>query len=50
MEDDKYFTEEEDGWYFWDEVWAFKVGPFCDRERCEEVFLDYCDTLGIGKD
>lgn len=50
---DRYLTEEDDdfdrgaGWYFWDEVWAYRTGPFKTRDICIEVLEDYILHLGL---
>ena len=42
---DKYLDGRDDGWYFWDESWAFAYGPFPTKDMAIETFKDYCDTL-----
>lgn len=31
-------------WYFWDETWADRHGPFMTREECETALKKYADT------
>jgi len=33
----------EDGWYFWDELWADEYDP----EECKAKLKEYCDFMGI---
>ena len=33
------------GWYFWDEVWCNRHGPFATIEECEEGLRNYCDFM-----
>ena len=37
-------------WYFWDEVWVDRLGPYDTEEEAEIALLDYCiKELGYGK-
>ena len=33
------------GWYFWDETWIFKYGPYDTREEAVEALENYCEDL-----
>lgn len=33
-------------WYFWDETWADRVGPFADEQRCRRALYEYVLSLG----
>jgi hypothetical protein len=33
-----------DQWYFWDEVWADRYGPYITEATARAVFKDYCQT------
>ena len=33
----------EDGaWYWWDECWAFRTGPYNTRKEAEKACMKYC--------
>ena len=35
------------GWYFWNEIWVDRIGPYCDKRRCEDALKRYCkEVLG----
>jgi hypothetical protein len=36
------------GWYFWDETWADRIGPFQSRDIAERALKDYSDFLTTG--
>lgn len=39
-------VEEIDGkWYFWEETWANKVGPFENAVEANAALLEYCHTI-----
>ena len=40
--------QDSDGWwYFWDETWAYRHGPFNSLQECKEVLRQYCiEELG----
>jgi hypothetical protein len=40
----------QDRWWFWDEVWAHRVGPFETQEKAQEALKDYCDYLDGKQD
>lgn len=41
---DPIFQDEDDKrWYFWDETWAFKYGPFCCRKAAEDQLQEYVE-------
>lgn len=43
--------QDTDGWYFWDETWADRHGPFDSEEKAREALDHYCKTyLGYGKE
>ena len=33
------------GWYFWDETWSYKHGPFSTREEAVEALKNYARDL-----
>lgn len=43
---------EEDGkWYFWDETWADRYGPYDTEEIARETLKRYCiEYLGCSED
>lgn len=45
---DPVHQDESDGqWYFWDETWANRYGPYDSRRKAEQRIDDYCrDVLG----
>ena len=44
-------VEKTDGaWWFWDEVWAYRDGPFQTEEAARERLKEYCEReLGGSK-
>lgn len=32
-------------WYFWDECWAFRHGPYTTKENAEKACLEYAKEL-----
>lgn len=45
--DPVHFVTEDDGWYFWDETWSDRFGPFHTELECRLAFAKYCiDFLG----
>jgi len=40
--------EETDGWYFWDETWAYRHGPFKSKKECEIKLTKYANWLDTG--
>jgi len=36
------------GWYFWDETWADRVGPYASRSECEAALASYTEVLNHG--
>ena len=34
-----------EGWYFWDETWAFIHGPFATEEEAREKYTEYGTAL-----
>lgn len=34
--------EENGKWYFWDEVWVDRYGPYDTEEECKEALDRYC--------
>lgn len=41
--------EYEGQWYFWNEVWADRCGPFKTEEEANEKLLEYLDFLMRNK-
>lgn len=37
--------EENGQWYFWDETWADRYGPYPTREIAEQKCTEYCRQL-----
>lgn len=38
--------DEQDGlWYFWDETWAYRYGPYISRVAAYLVMRDYCKKI-----
>ena len=37
--------EENGKWYFWDETWAHRMGPYDSREKVEKEFKSYIDII-----
>jgi len=33
------------GWYFYDEIWVDRLGPFATFEEADEAFREYCQNL-----
>jgi hypothetical protein len=31
-----------DGWYFWNEIWCDKYGPYETEEECRQELDEYC--------
>ena len=40
--------QEEDKWFFWDESWVDRYGPYPSREFAECMCKHYCDWLNTG--
>lgn len=40
--------EDEGQWWFWDETWADRMGPFVDEEAARKALVVYCDVLDNG--
>lgn len=40
--------EEVDGWWFWDETWADRIGPFSSEKIAREALDKYCRYLDTG--
>ena len=36
--------EENGAWYFWEETWAHRQGPFEARIVAEMAFAEYCEN------
>jgi len=34
------------GWYFWDETWAYRYGPYPTKEVAREACINYAKSLG----
>lgn len=37
--------EFEGQWYFWDEVWAYRIGPYDTREEAAKSLDGYCTNV-----
>jgi len=38
-------------WYFWDELWAFRCGPFDTKDECKQKLNRYCrEHLGMTEE
>ena len=35
-------------WFFWDEVWADKLGPFPNEVMARQKLEEYCEWLDTG--
>lgn len=47
--DEEYHIEDNpaSGWYFWDESWGYRYGPYETRELCATALNQYCrEALG----
>lgn len=42
----KILHEEGKQWYFWEETWAHRQGPFKTEADAEMALYDYCKKLG----
>lgn len=40
--------EENGQWYFWDEVWCDRLGPYPDRATATSELKRYCEFLDKG--
>lgn len=40
--------EVDGAWYFWDETWADKLGPFASEAEARTELRAYCATLELG--
>lgn len=37
-------------WYFWDETWAYRYGPYQSKDEADTALNKYCEeVLGYGK-
>jgi NTP pyrophosphatase (non-canonical NTP hydrolase) len=48
--DDSPVHEYKDKWYFWDETWADRVGPFDTRDEAVDALASYCEELNFEGD
>ena len=40
---------ENDAWYFWDETWAYRHGPYESEEEAKDMLNSYCEIeLGMS--
>lgn len=47
----EYSGWEEPGWYFWDETWADRIGPYITEEEARKELRRYCiEFLGYADD
>lgn len=37
--------QDDDGWWFWQETWADREGPFDTKHEAEDAFAFYCRTV-----
>lgn len=33
-------------WYFWDETWSSRIGPFLTEDRARNMLEEYCKYIG----
>lgn len=33
------------GWYFWDETWTNRMGPYLTKEQASETLREYCNYM-----
>lgn len=33
------------GWYFWDETWCHRHGPFSTKKEAEQALIGYAESL-----
>ena len=38
----------ENSWYFWDETWAYRHGPYASKKECEIKLSKYAKWLDTG--
>jgi hypothetical protein len=51
MESEDPIQQEPDGWYFWDEVWSDRYGPYPTRNKAIFEQSKYCaECLGVDCD
>ena len=50
MADPVHFDEATKAWWFWDETWADRVGPYPDEETARRRCADYAVYLDTGVD
>ncbi len=43
--DPVHYDETDKAWYFWDETWAHRHGPFPSREKAVEACSRYAHSL-----
>ena len=41
--------KEVDGWYFWDETWGYRYGPYKSKKECEIKLTKYANWLDTGE-
>jgi hypothetical protein len=41
-------VHEDDGWWFWDETWAHRYGPYKTEANAREALRRYVDALDAG--
>jgi hypothetical protein len=39
---------DEGQWWFWDESWSQRLGPFESEAEARDVLRDYCEWLNTG--
>ena len=41
---------DDDGWWFWNEHWVDRYGPYATEEECRKELDRYCEEfLGLGR-
>lgn len=45
---DPVFQDDEGGWNFWDETWAYFYGPYSTEDLARAALDRYCREEGLG--
>lgn len=46
--DEKPIHYDKDGWWFWDEYWCDRYGPYKTKAKVEFKYKEYCKALEKG--